>query len=308
MYDYSIKKKKTRSNRLFGYVVILIFLLFLGSKVIGLFANEKVESPIPQNSNGTVTQIKNKDEAIERIKKIISNKPGTYSVLVSNLKSGETFGINQSTIFTAASVNKVATLAVLYQLADTAEIDLDKTITLQENDVQNYGTGSIRYDKPGTVYSLKTLARLTMEKSDNTAHYLLSEQIIGVSKIQDQIDQWGLSQTNIKLNKTSNSDQEKLFRLIYEGKIAGEALTKEMIDFMDDSDFEDRIPALLPKDIPVYHKIGNEVRNTHDVGIVDLPKGPYYIGVFTSDNPDEQQAINIVAQISKIVYDYFLRS
>lgn len=305
MYDYSISRKKSPSNRLFVYIVILIFLFFVTSKFIGFFANKKVTSPIPEVDKIDQKRVENLEQLTSEIKNIISNKPGTYSILISDFKTGEKTGINESTIFTAASVNKVAVLATLYSLVDKGEVDLDKTITLQKKDIQDYGTGSIRYDKPGTVYSLKTLARLMMEKSDNTANYLLTTQIMGINKVQNQVNLWNLSQTDIEMNKTSNTDQEKLFKLIYQGKIASSALTTEMLEFMDDSDFEDRLPALLPSYIPVYHKIGNEVRNTHDVGIVDLENSPYYIGVFTSDNPNEQDAINIIANISKVAFEYY---
>ncbi len=304
MYDYSFTPKERKEKRFFILVIIIVIIisfLFLKKST----NSSKINSPLAINQITQTNKIETKEELITEINQIIASKPGTYSVLISDFNKGEQMGINEQTIFTAASVNKISILAVLYYLAGQDKIDLDDTITLQEKDIQDYGTGSIRYDKPGTVYSLKTLARLMMEKSDNTAYYLLAEQIIGTDKVQQRINSWGLTQTDIKLNKTSNTDQEKLLSMMYQGKVTTSALTSEMMEFMDDSDFEDRLPALLPKELTVYHKIGNEVRNTHDVGIIDLPNRPYYLGVFTSDNPDEVDAITIIATISKNVYDYF---
>ena len=106
-------------------------------------------------------------------------------------------------------------------------------------------------------------------------------------------------------NKTSNTDKAKIMQLIYEGKIASPGLTMEILDFMDDSDFEDRIPAMLPKDIKIYHKIGNEIKAVHDVAVVELAGNPYYIGVLSMDNPDEADSIKTIAQISKLVFDFF---
>ena len=68
-------------------------------------------------------------------------------------------GINESVIFTAASVNKVPILAALYEEAQKGNVDFNRVITLQASDIQDYGTGSIRYDPPGTTYSVKTLAQ-----------------------------------------------------------------------------------------------------------------------------------------------------
>ncbi len=118
---------------------------------------------------------------------------------------------------------------------------------------------------------------------------------------------WGLTQTDIVNNKTSNKDMELLLSKIYRGKVANVAFTQEMLAFLQDSDFEDRLPALLPKDANVYHKIGTEVGVIHDVGIIKHDGLTYYIGIFTSDVNDEPQTTKLMAEISKAVYDY-LRS
>lgn len=82
------------------------------------------------------------------------------------------------------------------------------------------------------------------------------------------------------------------------------SLTKELIGFMDDSQFEDRLPRLLPKDARVYHKIGDEVGNIHDVGIVEHNGKAYFIGVLTDDQKDVEAAKLAIAEISKMVYDF----
>lgn len=315
-YDYSYRKtRKTKSNFFLFPFIILIILIFTISKI--LISNNKdsrseLNSPLATNSNkptiivNKVNRAKSKDELLDRIKNIIADKPGSYSVYISSLKNNnETIGINENVIYTAASINKIPILASLYYLVNQGKINLDNTVTLQENDKQT-GTGSIQYDTSGTVYSYKTLARLMMEKSDNTAAYILASQIIGLKNIQDIVNKYGLTQTDMNNNKTSNKDMKKLMALMYNGDITNSALTTEMLDFMEESDFENRIPAKLPQEVKVYHKIGNEIRNTHDVGIVEPPAGrPYYIGVLISDNPDENQAISIIADISKETFDYF---
>lgn len=301
-YDYSINKKEKPKNRLplLLFFILIILVVLFARNVLGQI---KFSTPQPPTKISKSQQQK-KEEMLNKIREIINNKPGSYSVFVSDFATNDSFGINENTIFTAASVNKVEILAALYSMVDQGKINLDEAITIQQEDIQDYGTGSIRYENPGAVYSIKTLARLMMEKSDNTASYLIANQVIGMDKIQNLIDTWGLKQTDMVNNKTSNADQEKVLRMMYEGKIAKTALTTEMLDFMNDSDFDNRIPQFLPKEVKVYHKIGNEIRNIHDVGIVDYPKRPYYIGVFTSDDPSDEDAVSTIARISKLVYDY----
>lgn len=299
MYDYSQRKKGLVIKKVFLLIILFASFLFWGERIIRSSSQTLISPLSPQSKESSKT----KEDLLGEISRLIEGR-GTYSVYIYELNSKEEFGLGEETIFTAASVNKVPILAALYFLAGKGEIDLDKKITLQKKDIQNYGTGSIRYDPPGTQYSLKTLARLMMEKSDNTAAYILGELIIGLPKIQELVDSWGLTQTDMENNKTSNRDMARLFSLMYQGKITNEPLTKEMIGFMDASDFEERLPKLLPKNVKVFHKIGNEEGCIHDVGIINLPQNPYYLGVLSTDVPDEKEAKEIIAQISKLVYEF----
>lgn len=296
-------------------------LIFLFTFVIKpLFSGRKFISPLPDaaptpqgtrflfggsksSPSPTAVPVLNTQELISSIKQITDKATGTYSVYVVDLNTKQSFGFNETTIFTAASVIKVPILAALYHEAAAGKIDLDRRITIQAADIQDYGTGVIRYKGAGQVYSLKTLAQLMMEKSDNTAAFVL-DTVITQPKIQSLIDGWGMSQTDLTNNKTSNKDIANLMIKMRAGEIANKALTQEMIGFMDDSDFENRIPKLLPTGIKVFHKIGNEVGFVHDVGIVEDPKHPFYIGVMSNDIRNDEEAESVIAQVAKLVYDF----
>lgn len=262
------------------------------------------DEPQPAFSFPKFFRSKNPDELRKKIQAVIGNTWKNYSVYIKDYTSPFVMGINESVIFTAASVNKIPILASLYYGVQNGEIDLDETVTLQASDIQDYGTGTIRYDPPGTVYSVKTLARLMMQQSDNTAAYILANYVIGLDTIQTRIATWGLTQTDMANNKTSNKDTELLLSKIVAGKVANASYTQEMLAFLSQSDFEDRLPALLPKDITVYHKIGSGAGVVHDVGIVRTEKTNYYIGILASDVTDEPDAVKKIASISKLVFDY----
>lgn len=279
-------------------------MLAIGFIKRNLGKNHSITSPLPETVISFISK-KPKDyqQLLSEIRKITDSAGGTWAVYFYDLSTNQTFGINETTIFNAASINKIPILAGLYYLADKGEINLDQQITLQQGDIQDYGTGSIRYDPPGTTYSVKTLARLMMEKSDNTAAYILGRQIIGMDKVQSLIKNWGLTQTDMENDKTSLADMGRLMKKMHQGEIANQAQTTEMIGLMDESDFEDRIPAFLPKDIKIYHKTGNALGGIHDIGIINLSNHPYILGIFSSDINDETSAIQTIAQISKKVFD-----
>lgn len=311
-YSFQTFKRRKKFVVIF-YLSLLVFFIWLiqglltssSSKIISPLQDEPKTENMPQIMN-----LKNKPrdttELLKQLKQLLDNEKGVYSVYIFDLKQGKGFGINETMIFTAASVAKIPILASLYYEAQKGEIDLDERITIQEKDIQDYGTGVIRYEGSGGIYSIKTLAQLMIEKSDNTAAFVLSN-IIGAEKIQVLMERWGLIQTNMKDNKTSNKDMALLFSKIYKGEITNEAYTLEMLGYMDETDFENRLPILLPKEVKVYHKIGTEVGNIHDVGIVALEKNPYYIGVMTNDIIDEPTTESVIAQVSKITYDFMTK-
>lgn len=283
-------------------IIAGIFILRKG-KMHGLL------SPIQHDAYTTVLGFFSVRKDPADLKKQIQSAVGdtfkNYSVYVVDEHSNFSMGINESEQFTAASVNKIPILAAIYDQEQRGSVNFDQVITLQQNDIQDYGTGSIRYDPPGTTYTVKTLIRLMMQKSDNTAAFLLGNYILNLPKIQSIINSWGLTQTDMANNKTSNKDIELLLRKMYDNNVANPTLTAEMLGFMKDSDFEDRIPAGVPKDAVVYHKIGNgDNSEVHDVGIVVHDDTAYYIGILTTNVGDVDAATKLEAKISKIVYDF----
>ncbi len=302
-----------RGNR--GELLLLIAaLLGLGIvKGVSIYNSHTIISPISdakeQQSSilDFLHQQKDPDKLKAEIKKQIGDAWENYSVYVVDFNSPFVMAINESTIFTAASVNKVPILAALYAEAQKGTVDLNSVVTLQMQDIQDYGTGSIRYDPPGTTYTVKTLARLMMQKSDNTAAYLLGNYTLGLDVVQKYVNGWGMTQTDMVNNQTSNRDMAILFRLIMDKKITSPALSDEMLGFLKDSDFEDRLPSLLPKGTTVYHKIGTGTGTVHDVGVVVHGNTEYYIGIFTSDITDEEQASTLAAKVSKTTYDFMVK-
>lgn len=297
-------------NKKFILLIIFIGTIIICSRIV-LSMNARSISPLPDNhtqSSSVLGSIfskqKNPDDLKKLIRDLVADDIPIYSVLVIDYNSNFSAAINDQVMFTAASVNKIPILAALYYLAQKGEIDLDKNITVQRNDIQE-GTGIAQL---GSVYSVKTLAKLMMQQSDNTAAFILANQIIGIDTLNTLLESWNLLQTDIMDNKSSNNDMSILFQKMYKGNIANPASTKEMFAFMKDTDFEDRIPELLPASASVYHKIGTAIGAFHDVGIVDAGNSRYYIGIFTANIPDEDKTTKIIQNISKTVYDFMTKN
>jgi beta-lactamase class A len=243
-----------------------------------------------------------KDDAVLLLESIVSGQKGSYALYVLDIPSQQWYGFSADAQVDAASVNKVAILAALYHEVGLSRMNLDTIITTKPNDIQDYGTGSIRYDPIGSSYTLRTLAKLMTEQSDNTASFLVA-QAVGLQTIQSLTVSWGLRKTVVGDATTSAREIGSLFDMIYRGQVAPPALTAEMIDFLTHTDSKDRIPALLPPDLRIAHKIGNHVGVLNDAGIVYLADRPYII-VIMGQNIDEEQGLLLEQSLSKAVYDY----
>lgn len=313
--EYTRMRPKRSSNK--GKVIFFLIIVSLISMGMWKLIHKSppIISPIPEETTQTqqapafslFSKKKSPQDLLDKIDKVVGADVKNYSVLIDNLTAPFVAGVSENEIYIAASVNKIPILAALYYQAQKGVIDLDEVITVQASDIQDYGTGSIRYEGAGSTYSIKTLAKLMIKQSDNTAAYILANGVIGFDKLQELVDQWGLTQTDMTENKTSNKDMATLFRKIYENKITNKANTDEMLSFFKNTDFETRLPAQLPEGVNVYHKIGSEVRNIHDIGIVTFGKVAYYIGVFTNEVTDDTTAEKTIANISKVVYEYMNR-
>lgn len=257
---------------------------------------------IPQINFGGNTKAKDVDEVRDEVIKYLKTQKGDYNIYFEDLKTDENFSIHSSTVVTAASINKLAIVGYLYHLATDKKIDLQDTIVIQESDIQDYGTGSLRYEKPGKPYTLQHLAMLSMKQSDNTAAHVLTIRL-GEDNIQNYLYQLGLDSTSMVDNDTSARDVGKFFELLYRNKIANKALTQELLEYMQDTEFEDRLPALLPKSSHIYHKTGDGVNFVHDGGIIIDGNKAFILVVLSSNISDEKGAKKTISEIAKIVYD-----
>lgn len=317
MAIYTYKRARRKKTPL----LVLLFLILL---VIWFFRARNAHNiltPIADESKGVTTfsgdtqggkpdagfshSSKNPQELKTLVKSLADTRWKNYSVVVMSLNSDFVMSLNETAIYDAASVAKIPILVTLYHEVSEGTIDMNKQITIQAKDVQDYGTGSIQYDPPGSVYSIRTLASLMIKKSDNTAAYVLANFVLSLKNIQTYIESLGTTQTDMNENTTSNGDIAILFRDMFAGKIANAALTTEMIGLLKDTDFENRLPAKLPEGAIVYHKIGTGLGGAiHDAGVVQSDTAKYYIGVFTANAGSEEQANADIADLSRAVYDF----
>lgn len=248
-----------------------------------------------------VKKLKKQEDVVDGVKELTRELTGIYGVYVYELEDDEEYGVNEDEVFMAASVNKVLIMAAVLQEIEKGNLTFEDQYRLQRKDIEDYGTGTMRYDRLGTLYTYEDLLELTGKKSDNTAAFVLSK-IVGNKKIDSLFESLKMENTSIKDNTTTPKEIGRLFVEVYKGELLSSKMRDEFYGYLANTDFEDRIPMGVPDAMLVAHKIGSELNVINDCGIV-FEKDPYVLCIL-SKNVNEAEALEVLPKISRLVWEY----
>jgi len=227
------------------------------------------------------------DPLRDELRKIAQTYPANYGVVVFDPSSKETVAMGADQKFVAASLGKLPVLLALYRAAAAGEVDLDDEISIQYSDVQAYGTGVLYTYPLGHTMTLRECAEYLIKKSDNTAWKML-DRYLGRDYIRTELYSAGANSTEYWIpNTTTPNDVLLMLKKISDPSYTTPDLSAEMLDLMQNTDFEDRLPQPLPEGTRVSHKIGYFGSTFADAGVV-FPRGAkkakdaYYIVVLAS--------------------------
>lgn len=254
---------------------------------------------------------------------------GEVAVAVKHLERGDRFEYRSTEPMPTASLIKLPVMIEAYrQAAAAGEVDLDRAVTLRDED-KVPGSGILTpHFSAGAQLALRDAIRLMIAYSDNTATNLVLDQI-GLRSTSETMDRLGFPNTKIHakvfrrdtsvfperseefgLGSTTAAEMVGLLEQLHGGKLADEAATKEMIDHLLNCQNETRFPLHLPPGTKIAHKTGSVSRVRCAAGIIFSPSGPIALAVLTAENEDrrwvdENAANQLCARVAKLVYDHF---
>jgi len=247
----------------------------------------------------------NNDIQLDALKKdienYISNFKGRYGIYYINLVDNSEFGINDKEEYIAASTVKIPINLYLYNKIKDGSVNPDGTMPYLEEDYEG-GTGKLQFEKIGNRYTVRELSRLSIEISDNVATNILLK-LLGRYNVKKFMRDLGGIVVSDERNISCPRDMALYMKQLYIFCKNSGDLGKELMGYFQNTVFSDRIPKLLPKSVKIAHKIGNQIGAYHDVGIV-FAKKPYIIAIMSKDIENHEEAYNVIAKISKKVYDF----
>ena len=253
----------------------------------------------------------------------------TIAVSVHDLETGSEIHINADKVFHPASTFKVHVMMEIFHQADEGIFSLDDKLQII-NSFTSIADGSrysldVKDDSETTLYSrlgqdesIIELTRLMIVRSSNLATNILIEKI-GTQNVNAFIRKLGIEGVTVlrgvedraafRLGMNNSATARGLtqtMKLIAQGKVVSKPVSRKMIDIMLQQEFNESIPALLPKSVRAAHKTGWTGDIYHDTGIV-FPENrkPYALSILTRGfaEDDEKAAHECMAAISKMIYE-----
>ena len=267
-------------------------------------------------------------ELSQNISSKISESKGVFAVAFADLKTGDTLFINADERFHAASTMKTPVMIELYKQAAEGKFSLDDSILVKDDFISivdgsaytmdvSEDSETILYEKVGARLPIRAIMFEMITQSSNLATNILIE-LVDAKKVTATMRDLGAPDIEVLRgvedikafekglsNSTTAFDLMKIFEAIGKDEIISEEVCKEMVGVLLKQKFNEIIPANLPEDVKIAHKTGSITGVQHDSGLVILPNGHEYVLILLSKNLESSdQGVAILAEISKMVYDY----
>jgi beta-lactamase class A len=263
----------------------------------------------------------------ERVDAVLKHRGGrgvTIAVAYRDLGTGKTVLRNERVKLHAASTMKVPVMVALFQAAGRGDLRLDQPVAIR-NEFKSIVDGSPfqldpkadgdpeLYGSLGGELPLDELTRRMIVRSSNLATNLLID-LVGAPRVNERMHELGAEDTEILRgvedqkafdaglnNKVTAYDLMLLLAAVAEGRPEA---SDRMLEILKAQEFNEKIPAGLPKGTPVAHKTGDINKVHHDAAIVYPPgAAPYVLVVLTTGIADEKVADQTIAEVSQAVWE-----
>ncbi len=234
----------------------------------------------------------------------------TASVYIKSFNAGEDWtAINPRTEYNPASPGKLPVLIAYLKKSESVPGLLDKEL-LYSKDTRAIPSQSIAFDsiRPGRKYKIRDLLYSMIVNCDNHATALLRDNI------DDACYRRIFTDLAMDTNKIADGNYKFKVRefsmfleVLYNACYLNNQSSEYGSSLLAQCKYKDGILKNLPPQIKMIHKFGEYTsgndRELHESAIVYINNSAYLITVMTRGR-DYNKLSSVIAQISKLVYDY----
>lgn len=268
----------------------------------------------------------------KEITEVLSGTQGFFALAFKDLRdTGQMILIHEKETFHAASTMKIPVMIEVFKQVEQGNLTLQDSLMVK-NEFKSIVDSSLFsldigddsqerwYKKLGQKGSVYDLMYDMIIFSSNLATNLIMEKV-GAANAQHTMREMGAKDIQVLrgvedtkayeqgLNNTTTAyDLMIILEKIARGEAVNEVSSEAMINILLDQQFNEIIPAKLPKEVKVAHKTGWITKVSHDAAIVMLPDGRRYVLVLLSkDWESNNAATETMAEVSRLVYEFMVK-
>ncbi len=269
---------------------------------------KQVHTEIPASSTEIPNQTNPHEDGLKTaVEQALKGTKGTYGVVIKNLKTGESYSMNEHRVFEPASLYKLWIMAEVFNQIQDGKLKEDEILSQDVsvlNEKFHISSESAELTEGTITLKVRDALHLMIANSNNYAALLLTEKI-RLSNVKTFLKENNFNESFLgEPPKTTAYDIATFLEKLYKGELGSQKNTQKMIDILKKQTINSKLPKYLPQEVSIAHKTGEIGYFTHDAGIVFSNRGDYVIVVMSeSDSPSEAE--ERIANVSKAVFDYF---
>ena len=207
---------------------------------------------------------------------------GRISFVVQDLANGTTCIRNPDEAYSTASLYKLIVLAEAHRQQEAGLFSFDERIL--------------------GLRARTAIRSMIQASSNNTARALLTR--LGLDAVAALPAQLGMGNTIIEGEDytTTASDIAHFFLQLEGRQLISPEADEAMLDVLLGQRVRDRIPALLPDNVPIAHKTGRLDHFAHDAGIIYAPGGAYVLVLLTEGSQNWNPGHEAIRQLAALSF------
>lgn len=208
-----------------------------------------------------------------------------FAISIYDIGNNESFGLNETVSFHAASVMKVLVATAALEEVEKGKYKLNSPL----------GNSTFQYQ----------LQQMINQSNNYSWDYF--NNLLGFKREQETADRLSLTGVNVFQNHMTTKGVRELLLKLYRGELLTREHRDLLFSYMQKTETENRISPAIPEGVTFYHKTGSFGGGIHDAAVVINPKNPFILVIFTNDvsGLPESQRLAAMQKSASAAYNYF---